>query len=152
MADIDALLMAETDGGCAYCGIKDYRILTVHHIHQQDPKDESYDNKIILCHNCHHLYHQNKGPSKQDVITIKKRLIYRMLTQQGVNAVKECYRKGLVVAAPYLVNHLVEFGFLKQTDIITSMATADNEQGVVMDAVYELTTAGKILAEKWDLK
>jgi 5-methylcytosine-specific restriction endonuclease McrA len=60
MAEIDEMLFSETDGACAYCGIKDYRVLTTHHINQQEPKDESYDNKIILCHNCHHLYHQEK--------------------------------------------------------------------------------------------
>ncbi len=152
MADIDALLTTETEGACAYCGIKDYRVLTVHHINQQEPKNESYDNKIVLCQNCHQLYHQNKGPSKQDIIAIKRRLIQRTLTPQGVNAVKESYRKGLVVAAPYLVNHLVELGFLRQTDILTSMATATNEQGVITDAVYELTEVGKNLAENWDLK
>lgn len=57
MANIEELLFQETDGSCAYFGIKDYRVLTTHHIVQQEPKDEAYDNKLLLCHNCHHLYH-----------------------------------------------------------------------------------------------
>jgi len=152
MADVDSLLMAETGGACAYCGTKDYRVLTVHHIEQQEPKDESYDNKITLCHNCHHLYHQNKGPSKADIIAIKKRLICQTLTQQGINAIKEARRKGFVVAAPYLVNHIVELGLLKQTDIVSTVVTTEHESSAIVDAVYELTAAGVALTEKWGLK
>jgi 5-methylcytosine-specific restriction endonuclease McrA len=80
MTDLKEILFSETDGSCAYCGIKDYRVLTVHHLIQQEPKDESYDNKIVLCHNCHHLYNQRKGPSEDDLRSIKKRLIYKTLT------------------------------------------------------------------------
>jgi hypothetical protein len=149
MANIDEVLFSETDGSYAYCGIKDYRVLTVHHINQQEPKDESYDNKIVLCHNCHHLYHQNKGPSEDDMRIIKKRLIYKTLTQQGVNALKEAYRKGFVVASPYLVNHLVELRFLKHSHTITSYVSEEHE--VDIDAVYELTDEGKQFAQKWGL-
>ena len=151
MAQTMDLLLAETDGACAYCGNKDNRVLTVHHIHQREPKDESYDNKIIFCHNCHQLYHQAKGPSESDIVAIKKRLIQKTLTQQGVNAVKEGCRKGFVVAAPYLVNHLVELGFMRQTGVLAEMGTADHEQSAVVDAAYELTDAGKALAGKWGL-
>jgi len=148
MADTQELLFSETDGACAYCGIKDYRVLTIHHIIQQEPKDESYDNKIVLCHNCHHLYHQGKGPSQNDLFAIKKRLICKTLTQQGVNALKEAYRKGLVVASPYLVNHLVESQFLKFTEHLSSY---ENDRQII-DAVYELTDKGKKFTEKWSLK
>lgn len=148
MADTEELLFSETDGACAYCGIKDYRVLTIHHIIQQEPKDESYDNKIVLCHNCHHLYHQGKGPSQNDLFAIKKRLICKTLTQQGVNALKEAYRNGLVVASPYLVNHLVESQFLKFTEYLSSY---ENDRQII-DAVYELTDKGKKFTEKWSLK
>ncbi len=151
MADIDSLLLAETGGACAYCGTKDYRVLSVHHIEQHKPKDESYDNKIILCHNCHHLHHEGKGPSRADIMAIKKRLIQQTLTQQGVNAIKESRRKGFVVAAPYLVNHLVELGFFKQTDILSTVVTVEHEPAAVIDAVYELTEDGTALAKKWGL-
>jgi len=149
MPDISQLLVEETDGACAYCGIKDYRILTEHHIEQMEPKDQAYDNRIILCHNCHHLYHQEKGPFKTDIKKIKKRLICKILTQQGINAVKESYRKGRVVAAPYLVNHLVELGYIQQTEILSTVGDDTWENSVVADAVYELTEQGKLFAQKW---
>jgi len=152
MPNIDTLLFTETDGACAYCGIKDFRVLTAHHIEQMEPKDESYDNKIILCHNCHHLYHQNKGPSKDDIVAIKKRLISKVVTQYGINALKESYRKGFVAAAPYLVNHLVELGFLRQTDVLNSIVTPNHEQGAVQAAAYELTDKGRQFSEKWSFK
>ena len=148
MADINEIIFSETDGSCAYCGIKDYRVLTIHHIIQQEPKDEAYDNKIVLCHNCHHLYHQDKGPSIHDLKEIKKRLICKTLTQQGVNALKEAYRKGLVVASPYLVNHLVELQLLSFKDYISSY---ENDAQII-DAVYELTDKGRLFTEKWELK
>jgi len=148
MADTKEMIFSETDGSCAYCGIKDYRVLTTHHIIQQDPKDESYDNKIVLCHNCHHLYHQGKGPSLQELKDIKKRLICKTLTQQGVNALREAYRKGLVVASPYLVNHLVELQLLTSPDFISSYSDDANNECII-DAEYNLTEKGKIFTEKW---
>jgi hypothetical protein len=150
MTNTEEILFSETDGACAYCGIKDYRVLTIHHIIQQEPKNEAYDNKIVLCHNCHHMYHQNKGPSEDALRNIKKRLIYKTLTQQGINALKEAYRKGFVVASPYLVNHLVELKFLRYSDTITSFQSG--KQSVDMDAIYELTDEGKQFTEKWDIK
>jgi hypothetical protein len=147
MADAKEMIFSETDGSCAYCGIKDYRVLTTHHIIQQDPKDESYDNKIVLCHNCHHLYHQGKGPSLQELKDIKKRLICKTLTQQGVNALREAYRKGLVVASPYLVNHLLELQFLTSPDSIATYS--DNGGECIIDAAYRLTDKGKLFTEKW---
>ena len=148
MTDTRELLFSETDGSCAYCGIKDYRVLTIHHIIQQEPKDESYDNKIVLCHNCHQLYHQGKesGPSLQDLKDIKKRLICKTLTPQGVNALKEAYRNKKVYALPYSVNHLVELQLLKLTGGRASMGVQ------IIDAIYELTENGRSLIEKWDLK
>ena len=151
MADVHEMLIAETDGACSYCGIKDYRVLTTHHIIQQEPKDDSYDNKILLCHNCHHLYHNNKGPSQKDLLDIKKRLIFKMLTQQGANAMKESYRKGMVAGSPYLINHLVELQLLEFVEVISTIDTHSNEEAIV-DAIYQLTSKGRQFAEKWDLK
>lgn len=148
MAKTKDMVFSETDGSCAYCGNNDYRVLTIHHINQQVPKDESYDNKIVLCHNCQHLYHEKKGPSKKDLTKIKKRLICKTLTQQGVNALKEAYRNRLVVASPYLVNHLVELQFLKLSDTLT---TYENDKQII-NAIYELTNTGKKFTEKWALK
>lgn len=152
MADIEETLFSETEGSCAYCGIKDYRVLTIHHIIQSEPKDESYDNKIVLCHNCHHLYHEQKGPSSEDLTTIKKRLICKTLTQQGINALKEAYRKGFVIASPYLVNHLIELQLLKYLDTISSFSDDQTNKTVDIEVIYELTDKGKEFTEKWNLK
>jgi 5-methylcytosine-specific restriction endonuclease McrA len=38
MTNTDEMMFSETDGSCAYCGIKGYRVLTIHHIIQQEPK------------------------------------------------------------------------------------------------------------------
>lgn len=151
MPTTEELLIAETDGACSYCGIKDYRVLTTHHIIQKEPKDEGYDNKILLCHNCHHLYHNNKGPSLQDLLDIKKRLICKVLTQQGINSMKGSYRQGMVAGTPFLLNHLVELQLLELVDVIS---TIDGSSGVdiVMEASYQLTTKGRQLLEKWDIK
>jgi hypothetical protein len=147
VANTEEMLFSETDSSCAYCGIKDYRVLTIHHIIQQEPKDESYDNEIVLCHNCHHLYHQAKGPTLDDLKIIKKRLILKTLTQQGINALKEAYRKGSVVASPYLINHLIELQFLEFSDFISTYGPDQ-----IIDAEYRLTEKGKLFTEKWDLK
>ena len=151
MTDISQLLVEETDGACAYCGIKDYRVLTEHHIEQMEPKDQSYDNRIILCHNCHHLYHQDKGPTLVELQEIKKRLICKILTQQGVNAIKESYRKGRVVASPYLVNHLIELGYMQQKEIHMTVGGVGDSGEIVGTAIYELTEPGKAFAHKWGL-
>ena len=150
MDSVNELIYSETDGSCAYCGIKDYRVLNIHHIIEKKPKDNSYDNKILLCYNCHELYHNNRkeGPSQKDLFAIKKRLICRVLTQQGVNALKEAYRRQVVIASPYLVNHLVELQLLKYVEEI---ATYEQENQIIL-AEYILTQKGKKLVEKWKLK
>lgn len=152
MTDIKETLFLETEGSCAYCGIKDYRILTIHRIIQSKPKDESYDNKILLCNNCHSLYNKQKGPSLKDLNTIKKRLICKTLTPQGINALKEAYKKGLVIASPYLVNHLIEMQLLKYSDTLSSFEDDQTNVTVDIDAIYELTDKGKKFVKKWNLK
>lgn len=152
MADIKETLFLETEGACAYCGIKDNRVLTIHHIIQSKPKDESYDNRILLCHNCHSLYNKQKGPSLEDLTNIKRRLICKTLTQQGINALKEAYRKGFVVASPYLVNHLIEMQLLEYSDSLSSFEDDQTNVTADIDAIYKLTDKGKKFIEKWNLK
>jgi len=153
MARTDELLLIETDGGCAYCGHKDSRALTIHHLTQSSPKNEDYDNKLILCHNCHHQYHAGKGATADELNNIKRRLIAKTLTRPGLNAMKQAYRKGAVVAMPFLVNHLVEFGYLAQGEVVSQWSD-DNTQGevITIDATYSITVDGKALLEKWGLK
>ena len=97
------------------------------------------------------MYHQNKGPSENEIQNIKKRLICKTLTQQGINALKEAYRKGFVVATPYLVNHLIEMGYLKYSITISSFSDESGGGTVDIEAIYELTDDGKNLVGKWNL-
>lgn len=147
----DDLLFVETDDACALCGLKDTRALTIHHLEQSDPKNENYDNKLVLCHNCHHCYHQGKGVTAEDLRNVKRRLIIKTLTVPGINAMKCAYRRDGVVAMPFLVNHLVELNYLRQGDPIRS-DTTDAGVEVVTDAMYMVTDEGRALLEKWDLK
>ena len=152
MPATDDLLFAEVEGSCACCGHRDSRALTVHHIDEAKPKNESYDNKIVLCHNCHHCYHNGKGLTYEEVKALKRRLIIKTLTTQGHNALKQAYRKGVVVATPFLVNHLVEQQYLKYQQVVTNFRPDDSWlEHVDIAAVYEITAIGKELVEKWSL-
>ena len=44
---------------CRRCKINDARVLAVHHL-DRNRKNNSLDNLIWLCHNCHFLLHHNK--------------------------------------------------------------------------------------------
>lgn len=142
---IEEMIFAETDGGCAVCGIRDQRVLTKHHIDHENKKkkDDSYDNLIVLCHNCHTSYHQGKGVKISEIKKIKKRLIQKTLTQFGVNALKEAKRKKSVSGAPFLLNHLIEMDYLKFDELLMG----DPDRFDI--CVYEITEKGKELLKKW---
>jgi hypothetical protein len=142
----------ETDGACAYCGHKDSRALTIHHLQQSKPKNENYDNKLVLCHNCHQCHHQDKGPTSDELIDIKRRLIIKTLTRHGLNAMKQAYRNAAVVATPFVVSHLVEFGYLLQKVVQSYMSEDGDSPRIIISATYGLTTEGTELLDKWDLK
>ena len=154
MSSTEDLLFAETDAACAHCGLRDIRVLTVHHIEQSKPKNEDYDNKIVLCHNCHHAHHAGKGPSAEQVQEIKRRLIVKTLTVPGLNALKQAHRRGHVVAMPFLVNHLVEQRYLEYKETVSNWVRGDQnpEHVVDMTVVYTITERGRHLLEKWALK
>lgn len=65
---------------------------------------------------------------------------------------KEAYRRGRVLAMPFLVNHLVELQYLKQDQIQSSWSDDEDGQEGIIDAWYLLTPGGKQLLEKWNLK
>jgi len=151
MISIRERLYIETDGSCANCGFKDSRALSIHHIEKSKPKNEAYDNKILLCYNCHQTHGLGKGPSTEDLKKLKRQLIMKTLTPLGLNAMKEAYRKGLVVATPFLVNHLIELRYLEQVDTISSFSTDDGKV-VDVDCTYSLTSEGRKLLDTWKLK
>ena len=127
--------------------------MTIHHIDQSTPKNEDYDNKLVLCHNCHQCHHEGKGATVEELKTIKRRLIIKTLTRPGVNALKYAYRKGAVCASPFLVNHLVEFSYLVQGQTISSWSTdSAPDEEIITDAEFMITPDGKKLLEKWGLK
>lgn len=148
----DDLLFVETDGACAYCGHKDARALTIHHIIEASPKIEDYDNKIVLCYNCHQCHHQGKGPTSDEIKQIKRRLIMKTLTPLGLNALKYAYRRSAVSAAPFLVNHLVEYRYLTEKEVVSDWSEDASTPNVVISAVYAITTEGRALLDKWGLK
>ena len=53
-------LYSETDDTCAVRGIRGSQILTVHHT-DNNRSNNVYDNKIIICHNCHLNTIRTKG-------------------------------------------------------------------------------------------
>lgn len=151
MSRTDELLYLETDGACAYCGFKDSRALTIHHLQQSKHKDESYDNKLVLCHNCHQQHHEGKGVTTDELNKIKCRLIIKTLTRVGLNAMKQARRQSEVVAMPFLVNHLVEFGYLIQREVIRGELSENNATYTsIIDATYAITPEGAALLKKWD--
>ena len=147
------LLFSETDGGCANCGLKDSRALTVHHMEQSKPKNEAYDNKIVLCHNCHQCHHRGHEPTADALKDIKRRLIIKTLTRPGLNALKQAYRRTYVVAMPFLVSHLVEQRYLEEKEVMSSMGDEDDPSvEVAISIAYIITPEGRQFLEKWDLK
>jgi hypothetical protein len=51
---------------CKHCKIKDERVIAVHHI-DKNRKNNSVENLVYLCHNCHHLVHYHVKKGKQTV-------------------------------------------------------------------------------------
>jgi hypothetical protein len=151
MGNVKELLLLETDGSCAACGLRDLRFLTTHHIEQTKPKNEAYDNKIVICHNCHHALNNGKGLTPEDIRDIKRRLIIKTLTRPGLNALKEGYRRGLVIALPFLVNHLVEQGFLVLQEELEIWEEDDGSQATIK-ARYAITPEAMRLLDKWQLR
>jgi hypothetical protein len=151
MANVEELLYLETDASCACCGLRDNRALTIHHLEQSEPKNESYDNKILLCHNCHQCHHQDKGPTAVELREIKRRLIVKTLTRPGLNALKEADRRTMVVAIPFLVNHLVEMGYLEFKEKV-QWEVGEGGQELLTLATYSISDPGRTLLQEWQLK
>jgi hypothetical protein len=154
MPSTDDLLYSECDSGCAHCGLRDLRALTIHHLEQSKPKNEDYDNKLVLCHNCHQCHHEGKGPSAEQLRDIKRRLIVKTLTIPGLNALKLANRRGQVVAMPFLVTHLIEQQYLQYKESVVTWLRDGQKPEDFADntAVYTITERGKKMLEKWALK
>ncbi len=155
-SQVQERLFLETNNSCAICGSKVQVSLTIHHInHEKSEKDNSYDNLIVLCHNCHTSYHQNKGITKEEILEIKKRLIHSLLTPIGINAVKLAYRNKFIIGMPYTLLHLLEMGLIKDEGDVESRRGFSAETGksyeVIVKSEYTITEKGTNFAKKWGL-
>ena len=141
--DQDDILFGETDDACAICGVRGPERLTRHHI-DGNPDHDTYDNKIVLCHNCHNQHNQNKGLTREAIETRKRHLIFKTLTQYGVSALKIARRNNFgVVGMPFLLYHLVGLGYLTQEE--TQMTYGEVEVTVR----FAITPAGRDLVDRW---
>jgi hypothetical protein len=137
-------LYVETDDACAICGVRRSEWLTVHHI-DGNPSHDDYDNKIVLCCNCHQQHHQDKGLTRQQIEDRKRHLIEKTLTQFGVNAMKIAARNGFgVVAMPFLLYHLVGLGYMEQKE--SQMGDGSQEDAT---ARFAMTSNGLRLLQRW---
>lgn len=142
--NIDDYLHIETDDSCATCGIKGRDILTTHHIDGIRSND-TYDNKIVLCHNCHQSHHEGKGLTIEQIIDRKRHLIQKTLTQYGLNALKIADRNDFgVIAMPFLLYHLVDLGFMTKEE--SQMGYGDQLDAT---ARFSITDKGVALLRKY---
>lgn len=70
-----------------------------------------------------------------------------MLMLWGVNALKKAYRsKGEVIGMEFLLEHLVDMGYLKKIGWALKGGTRDE---VEILSVFEITAEGRLLYENW---
>jgi len=140
----DNLLYLETDDSCAICGNRGIQILTKHHI-DGNRSNNTYENLIILCHNCHHKITNKKGLTKSRIIDRKRHLIHKIITTYGLNALKIAKRNKFgVIAMPFLLYHLVDLGYMTKEE--EQMGYGEQEDAT---ARFAITKKGKNLVKKW---
>ncbi len=142
----DEILYIETDDSCAICGLKGSNILTIHHI-DHDRSNNAYDNKIILCHNCHQKHNINEDFLTNGEIKNRKRhLIAKTITTHGLNVLKLAYRsQAPLLALTAQVYHLIELGYLNESK--TPIHKIGDGTGSLSE--FEITEDGKSLIKKW---
>jgi phage terminase large subunit GpA-like protein len=141
---LDDLLYLETDDSCAICGNRGIQILTKHHI-DSNRSNNTYENLIILCHNCHHKITNKKGLTKKQIIKRKQHLIHKTITTYGLNALKIANRNDSgVIAMPFLLYHLVDLGYMTKKE--EQMGYGKQED---VTARFVITKKGKDLVKKW---
>ncbi len=141
---LDDRLYGETDDSCALCGLREVNSLTVHHI-DDDPKNNVYENMIVLCHNCHQRHHQGKGITRPDIELRKRLLIQKTVTTYGISAMKIAARNDFgIIALPFLLYHLVDLGYMKKEE--NQMGYGDQEDAT---ARFSITTKGREVLKVW---
>ena len=137
-------LYTETDDSCGLCGLRGAQALTIHHI-DSDAANDVYENTIVLCHNCHTRYHQQKGITEDEIRVRKRHLMHRTVTTYGVNALKIAARNNFgVVAMPFLLYHLVDLDYMsKEEDQMGYGAQTD------ATARFAITDRGRAVLAQW---
>ena len=138
------LIYFETDDSCAICGERGIDNLSEHHI-DGDRSNNEYDDLIVLCHNCHHKFHNNKGLTREKMEDRKRHLIQKTVTTYGLNAMKIAKRNNFgVIAMPFLLYHLVDLGFMtKEEDQMGYGKQSD------ATARFAVTEKGRSIIDKW---
>ena len=138
------LIYIETDDSCAICGAKGIGILSEHHI-DSDRSNNEYDNRIVLCHNCHHKITNNKGLSEEEIKNRKRHLINKTITTYGLNAMKFAKRnKCGVLAWPFLLYHLVDLDYMSKEE--DQMGYGEQDDAT---SRFAITKKGKSILDKW---
>ena len=138
------IIYYETDDSCAICGAKGIDNLSGHHI-DSDRSNNEYDNLIVLCHNCHHKLHNNKGLSREKIENRKRHLIQKTITIYGLNAMKIANRNNFgVIAMPFLLYHLVDLGCMTKEE--EQMGYGEQNDAT---ARFAITEKGKSILNKW---
>jgi hypothetical protein len=155
----DDLLYFEVDDSCALCGLRGIQLLTIHHI-DGERRNNSYENQIVLCHNCHRRFHEGKGVSEAHIRERKRHLIHKTLTTHGLNALKIAARNKFgVVAAPFMLYHVVDLGYMEKREIVMGYGAdhvnlepnRPDEVLTQQDAMvrFAITPPGKRLLAEW---
>jgi hypothetical protein len=141
---LDDRLYVETDDACAICGIRGPEKLTEHHIDGNSSRSV-YDNMIVLCHNCHHEHHQDKGLTRQQIEDRKRHLIEKTLTQYGLNELKIAARNDFgVIAMSFLLYHLVDLGYMTKEE--NQMGYGSQKDATTR---FAITPDGSRLLQRW---
>ena len=141
-------LYQEVDDSCALCGARGVDVLTIHHI-DGNSSNNVYENTIVLCHNCHTRYHDEKGITASHIRERKRHLIQKTVTTYGLNALKIAARNRIgVVTMPFLLYHVVELGYMVKKEEVMGY---DVENGNINDALarFSITEGGDALLKDW---
>lgn len=145
-------LFDESGLQCAYCGHRDGLNLTQHHlVPVRDGGLATYENLLTLCHNCH-VKAENDGITVKDLRRIKRHFVHRHLTTPAIYALKTAALScaGLTFSQPYLVGHLLDWGYLEEED--TPVWEQNTPLGLTAGVAYRITEKGRQLCQEWILR
>jgi len=152
---VKQLVYEEADFQCSYCGHRQGLNLTIHHISpgQKGRKDDSYENLIVLCHNCQQNLHNKKGITDKEIRRLKRHLVARYLTQAGINTLRLAYKdEAGVIAFPFLVQHLIDMKLLKLIQPVQLLKVGSVGPRALPEStasLYKITEEGNKLTERW---